>query len=149
MYDNYRNIDSLHRYFISASVPFPAPAVPAYPPRRPEWLRVVYDFVFFLPSEAVVKYSLTTEFLSNSLSFRMLLICMLMFGVEVAKSSAICNWLSGHTFQLMRSTLWFTANVRINEREISSLLEYFSLRVQVYSRFTANVRINSELSSTT
>ena len=42
------------------------------------------------PSAAVVKYSLTTEFLSNSLSFRILAICMLMFGFEVAKSSAIC-----------------------------------------------------------
>ncbi len=115
----------------------------------PSGFELFTTLYFFLPSEAVVKYSLTTEFLSNSLSFRMLLICMLMFGFEVAKSSAICNWLSGHTFQLMRSTLWFTANVRINEREISSLLEYFSLRVQVYSRFTANVRINSELSSTT
>ena len=43
----------------------------------------------FLPSAAVVKKFLTTESAYNSLSFSMLDMCILIFGFEVAKSSAI------------------------------------------------------------
>ena len=49
-----------------------------------------------LNEQAVVKNFLTTEISFNSFSFRMLAMCILMFGLEVAKSSAICCWLS-HT----------------------------------------------------
>ena len=39
-------------------------------------------------------------------------------------------------------------NIRISEREISSLLEYLSPRAEVYSRFTSNIRISErEISS--
>ena len=47
-----------------------------------------------LQKDSVVKKFLTTDFSSNSLSFTILDTCMLMLDLEVAKSSAICCWLS-------------------------------------------------------
>lgn len=41
---------------------------------------------------SVVKYSLITEFADNSLSFNMLFIVELMLCLEVAKSTASCDW---------------------------------------------------------
>lgn len=50
--------------------------------------------LYVLPSEAVIKLSLITEFSSNSFSFRTLAIWYQMFGTEVPKRFEICDWLS-------------------------------------------------------
>ena len=46
-------------------------------------------------------------------------------------------------FSQQAKVYWkFSSNIRISEREISSLLEYFLQRAIVYWRFTSNIIIN-------
>lgn len=64
----------------------------------------LYIFVlYFLPSFAVVKDSLTTEFSVSSSSLKMLLTCRLTFCFVVRNSSAICCCVS-HTVSLSTLT---------------------------------------------